>query len=112
MIYKIVADSSCDFYTMEGVDFASAALTIITDERQFRDDPNLDLDEMLDYLSAYKGRSGTSCPNVGDWLEASSPHTQASPAALAKSVLAEVPRQLVEYYSHKELPPRDLGAHA
>ncbi|DAA20172.1 copine-7 [Bos taurus] len=36
----------------------------------------------------------------------------ASPAALAKSVLAEVPRQLVEYYSHKELPPRDLGAHA
>uniref|UniRef100_A0A8C0DCH4 Copine C-terminal domain-containing protein n=1 Tax=Balaenoptera musculus TaxID=9771 RepID=A0A8C0DCH4_BALMU len=25
-----------------------------------------------------------------------------SPAALAKSVLAEVPRQLVEYYSHKE----------
>ncbi|ELR58752.1 Copine-7, partial [Bos mutus] len=36
----------------------------------------------------------------------------ASPTALAKSVLAEVPRQLVEYYSHKELPPRDLGAHA
>lgn len=70
MAYKIVADSSCDFYTMEGVDFASAALTIVTDERQFRDDPNLDLDEMLDYLAAYKGRSGTSCPNVGDWLEA------------------------------------------
>ena len=70
MAYKIVADSSCDFFTMEGVDFASAALTIITDERQFRDDPNLNLDEMLDYLSSYKGRSGTSCPNVGDWLEA------------------------------------------
>ena len=70
MAYKIVADSSCDFYTMEGVDFSSAALTIVTDERQFRDDPTLDLDEMLKYLSAYKGRSGTSCPNVGDWLEA------------------------------------------
>lgn len=70
MTYKIVADSSCDFYTMEGVDFSSAALTIVTDERQFRDDPSLDLDEMLKYLSAYKGRSGTSCPNVGDWLEA------------------------------------------
>ncbi|KAM4833484.1 copine-7 [Thomomys bottae] len=36
----------------------------------------------------------------------------ASPAALAKCVLAEVPKQLVEYYSHKELPPRSLGVHA
>nr|XP_020138420.1 copine-7 isoform X3 [Microcebus murinus] len=35
----------------------------------------------------------------------------ASPAALAKCVLAEVPKQLVEYYSHRELPPRGLGAH-
>ncbi|XP_032245842.1 copine-7 isoform X1 [Phoca vitulina] len=36
----------------------------------------------------------------------------ASPAALAKCVLAEVPRQLVEYYSHKELPPRGDSTHA
>ncbi|XP_008838742.1 copine-7 isoform X3 [Nannospalax galili] len=36
----------------------------------------------------------------------------ASPAALAKCVLAEVPKQVVEYYSHKELPPRSLGAHS
>uniref|UniRef100_A0A2K6F502 Copine 7 n=1 Tax=Propithecus coquereli TaxID=379532 RepID=A0A2K6F502_PROCO len=35
----------------------------------------------------------------------------ASPAALAKCVLAEVPKQVVEYYSHRELPPRGLGAH-
>uniref|UniRef100_A0A3P8VI97 Copine 7 n=1 Tax=Cynoglossus semilaevis TaxID=244447 RepID=A0A3P8VI97_CYNSE len=36
----------------------------------------------------------------------------ASPAALAKCVLAEVPKQVVEYYSHKAIPPmcpmRDL----
>ncbi|KAF3817543.1 hypothetical protein GH733_012830 [Mirounga leonina] len=36
----------------------------------------------------------------------------ASPAALAKCVLAEVPRQLVEYYSYKELPPRGDSTHA
>ncbi|XP_048210758.1 copine-7 [Perognathus longimembris pacificus] len=36
----------------------------------------------------------------------------ASPAALAKCVLAEVPKQVVEYYSHKALPPRSLGARA
>ncbi|XP_053528201.1 copine-7 [Artibeus jamaicensis] len=35
----------------------------------------------------------------------------ASPAALAKCVLAEVPRQVVEYYSHRGLPPRGLGTH-
>ncbi|XP_032140618.1 copine-7 isoform X1 [Sapajus apella] len=33
----------------------------------------------------------------------------ASPAALAKCVLAEVPKQVVEYYSHRGLPPRGLG---
>ncbi|XP_073738530.1 copine-7 isoform X2 [Callorhinus ursinus] len=36
----------------------------------------------------------------------------ASPAALAKCVLAEVPRQLVEFYSYKELPPRGGDTHA
>ncbi|XP_069755548.1 copine-7-like [Narcine bancroftii] len=32
----------------------------------------------------------------------------ASPAALAKCVLAEVPKQVVEYYSYKALPPKCL----
>ncbi|EAW66722.1 copine VII, isoform CRA_b [Homo sapiens] len=36
----------------------------------------------------------------------------ASPAALAKCVLAEVPKQVVEYYSHRGLPPRSLGVPA
>lgn len=31
---------------------------------------------------------------------------QASPTALAKCVLAEVPKQVVEYYSYKAFPPR------
>uniref|UniRef100_A0A8C3HIJ8 Copine 7 n=1 Tax=Chrysemys picta bellii TaxID=8478 RepID=A0A8C3HIJ8_CHRPI len=34
----------------------------------------------------------------------------ASPTALAKCVLAEVPKQVVEYYSYKALPPRCLKA--
>ncbi|XP_063573492.1 copine-7 isoform X1 [Pongo abelii] len=38
--------------------------------------------------------------------------THASPAALAKCVLAEVPKQVVEYYSHRGLPPRGLGVPA
>lgn len=37
---------------------------------------------------------------------------QASPAALAKCVLAEVPKQVVEYYSHRGLAPRGLDVPA
>lgn len=70
MNYKIAVDSSSDMLELEGVDFISVPLKIVTDDREFVDDHNLDLDEMLSYLSQYKGRSGSSCPNVGDWLDA------------------------------------------
>lgn len=70
MSYKIAMDSSSNILDMAGVDFASVPLKIVTDGREFTDDEALDLDGMLDYLSAYKGRSGTSCPNVGEWLDA------------------------------------------
>ncbi|XP_004600855.1 copine-7 isoform X1 [Sorex araneus] len=36
----------------------------------------------------------------------------ASPAALAKCVLAEVPKQVVDFYSHKGLPPRGFRMQA
>ena len=67
---KIVTDSSVNLFSMEDVDFSSVPLKIITDSREFTDDQNLDLDEMLTYLASYKGRSGTSCPNIHEWLEA------------------------------------------
>lgn len=70
MKYKIVADSSANVYKKEGVDFVSVPLKIITDEREYTDEKETDLVEMVNYLQGYKGRSGTSCPNVHDWLEA------------------------------------------
>lgn len=70
MSYKIAMDSSSNLFDLEGVDFSSVPLKIVTDEREFTDIAGLDLDEMMDYLREYKGRSGTSCPSVGDWLEA------------------------------------------
>lgn len=36
----------------------------------------------------------------------SRPSLQASPAALAKSVLAEVPNQVVDYYNSKGIKPK------
>lgn len=67
---KIVADSSANLYTLEGVDFASAPLIISTNEKEYRDDANLDVRGMVEDLASYKGRSGTACPGVGDWLTA------------------------------------------
>lgn len=70
MKYKIVADSSSDLLKLEGVNYASVPLKIVTDVREYVDDENLDVAAMWKDLSAYKGKSGTSCPNVGEWLEA------------------------------------------
>ena len=67
---KIVADSSSNVFARRGVDFASAPLKIITDDAEFVDDANLDVDAMVSYFDTYKGKSKTSCPNPGDWLEA------------------------------------------
>ena len=67
---KIVADSSANLLTLKNVDFSSAAMKVITSEKEFVDDAFLDVDGMLRYFSQYKGKSQTSCPNTGDWLEA------------------------------------------
>ena len=67
---KIVADSSANVTQLDGVAFAAAPLKIITAQREFVDDAQLDLVDMLQFLQAYKGRSQTSCPNPEDWLTA------------------------------------------
>lgn len=69
MKVKIVADSSANMHTLEGVEFSSAPLTIRTADREFVDNESLDVLEMVDYLSKYKGKSGSACPGVGDWLD-------------------------------------------
>lgn len=68
--FKIVADSSADLLTLEGVDFASSPLKIITTHKEYVDDSNLDVDKMVDELGSYSGKSSTSCPSPNDWLNA------------------------------------------
>ena len=67
---KIVADSSANLLTLEKIPFAAAPLKIITSEQEFIDDATLDVDGMVEWFESYKGKSKTSCPNPGDWLEA------------------------------------------
>ena len=65
---KIVADSSANLMSLNTVAFDAAPLKIITAQREFVDDRNLDLNEMIAYFKSYKGRSQSSCPNPEDWL--------------------------------------------
>lgn len=66
---KIVADSSCDIWELNGVDFAVAPMTISTDNKQYVDNQELDVRLMSDDLAKYKGVSHTACPSVGSWLD-------------------------------------------
>lgn len=69
MIKRIIADSSVDIFSVPNVEFRSVPLTIYTDEKTFIDDQNLNVDNMLDYLAKYRGRSYTSCPGIDLWLD-------------------------------------------
>ena len=67
---KIVTDSSSDIIAVEDVMFESAPLKIVTSEKIYIDDADLNVEEMVNDLAAYKGKSSTSCPNPDDYLRA------------------------------------------
>lgn len=66
---KIVADSSCDMWELNDVDFAVAPITISTDNKHYVDNQELDVHLMSEELAKYKGVSHTACPSVGSWLD-------------------------------------------
>lgn len=68
MEFKIVVDSSSDVLELAGAEFESVPLKIITEEKEFTDNKDLDVAEMVEYLSQHKGKSSTSCPNTDEWL--------------------------------------------
>ncbi len=67
--FRIAADSSADTFDLYGDSFACAPLKIRTDERDFADNGSLDVEEMVNYLASYKGKSASSCPSPADWLQ-------------------------------------------
>ena len=73
MKYKIIADSSCDlnsaYIKEKNISLAVAPLTIHVDGKEFVDDENLDIKEMLDSMNAFKGKSTSSCPSPMSFLE-------------------------------------------
>lgn len=69
MAFRIVADSSANVLTLPGVNYTTVPMKIVA-AKEYVDDQNLDLAGMVADLQQHKGKSGSSCPNVGEWLEA------------------------------------------
>lgn len=67
---KIVADSSCDLLSLKYADFSSAPMKVITSDTEFIDDSSVNVEAMIEYFDKYNGKSRSSCPNTGDWLDA------------------------------------------
>lgn len=70
MDFKIVMDSSGDIKELDGIAFSSVPLKVIAGEKEYVDDAGLDVLAMAEELKSYKGKSGTACPGVGEYLEA------------------------------------------
>ncbi len=70
MNFKIVTDSSSDMLNFDTLPFAVTPLKIVTAQKEYTDDKNLNVGDMVDDLLKYKGKSSSSCPNTDDWLSA------------------------------------------
>ena len=69
MSIKIVSDSSSNVFALAGVNYATVPMKVIAGSKEYVDTPDLDVRGMVDDLKAYKGKSGSSCPNVQEWLD-------------------------------------------
>ena len=65
---RIVVDSSANMAGEPAV--VSVPLKIITEEKEYIDDVNLNTAAMVWDLKTYTGKSSTACPSPHDWLEA------------------------------------------
>ena len=69
MSFRIVADSSANVLSLPGVNYATVPMKIVAG-KEYVDNETLDLAGMVADLQQYKGKSGSSCPNAQEWLDA------------------------------------------
>ena len=69
MAFRIVADSSSNVLSLPGENYTTVPMKVVA-AKEYVDDQNLDLAGMVSELKKHNGKSGSSCPNVGEWLDA------------------------------------------
>jgi len=67
---KIVSDSASNITELDRVKFTSVSIRVLTEKKEYVDDSEAGVAKMVEELSVYKGKSRTSCPAPGDWIEA------------------------------------------
>lgn len=75
MKYGIVVDSACDLTSLEKkathkIDFTRVALKLDIGDQEFIDDSNLDVQDFMKAMYAYKGKTGSAAPSPQDWINA------------------------------------------
>ena len=69
MNYRIVADSSSNILSLDNPHYFSVPMKVRAD-KEYIDDAQLDVAQMVNDLKNHKGTSGSACPSVGEWLDA------------------------------------------
>ena len=68
---KIIVDSSCCMMSIEnlaeGIEFVKAPLKIMVGDKEFVDDENLDVAQMIDEMYAYPGKTSSACPSPEEY---------------------------------------------
>ena len=69
MNYRIVADSSSNILSMDDPHYFSVPMKVRA-QKEYIDNEQLDVAQMVEDLKHHKGTSGSACPSVGEWLDA------------------------------------------
>lgn len=70
MKFKIVTDSSSNLFHIKDVPYACVPMKVTTSEKEYVDTPELDVAGMVEDFKTVTGRTGSSCPNTHEWIEA------------------------------------------
>lgn len=70
MVRRVVVDSSANLFVAGTQDIVSVPMKVRVGEREFPDDANLDVGELIEAFSDEAAESSTSCPNIAEWTSA------------------------------------------
>ena len=73
MKWKIIADSGCDYRSLDNLasdtEFVSVPLTLQVGETIYRDDAQLNIDQMMEEMYATTTASKSACPSPDDYMK-------------------------------------------
>ncbi len=71
MKWNIIGDSSCDLFELEketeNITYKSVPFYITIEDKEFTDDENLSVEEMVSFMKQSKKASSTACPSPEAW---------------------------------------------